>query len=656
MFALGCLSASAFAREPMRYQFQGVTDLTYQFETTIELPTGRALCVGYIVLSVRSQEGDGNFIRLRMAGNSVTRAFAGNDKTAPVTIADVAYPVVSAAKETGPNDLIIAPVGGAVRMPSETNDAAENMARAALSLLLPVIDPKGRPNWEREGQEKTSGISSGQPMTFDAKQNFALRERNGSLQTIVWDEAAASREKLDGQPRMTGTSDYSCVFDVDRGLVTKGQNRSMLVERLPGGKTFAATVSQKVTLLTPEEVERNKAEYAARRADLNQRLAAARATPGPRNTSPRGSQPPPAEISPKIAADEREESRVQRLLMLRKQAEEPGDLSDPKSAPVATFRSKQIGSAAGSPFATTSPTLDPAVGFRYELATWGGKSILRKIEPVFERPKGKPDSGYIGAREGYFVAGVIVNNSEFANAFRVIFAKMNEGRTDSKTTYFSDWVGKPQGDTETRLGNNGAPVVGLFGTRGMNVHGFGLVHSGEPNPPSAAEAEKAKKMEALIDTYWQQPTAKTTDLLPDMPFKGSRNADGTISIRGVSQFAETIPRIVAPATLRIVLQSDGGDTRLAYAADQVIFNWDGRPDELRIDGGPANGQHKPGAGALPANEWVAIEWVVRLDEMIIYVNGKERGRARGDFTKIDKPLTIRAQRGTVMIRSVALVQ
>ena len=36
-----------------------------------------------------------------MASNSVMRAYAGDDKTAPVTIADVAYPVVSTAKEVG---------------------------------------------------------------------------------------------------------------------------------------------------------------------------------------------------------------------------------------------------------------------------------------------------------------------------------------------------------------------------------------------------------------------------------------------------------------------------------------------------------------------------------------------------------------------------
>ncbi len=653
---MGCVATTANAGEPMRYQFKGMTDATYQFELTLDMPTGRVLCVGYVVLSVRPQEGDGKYIRLRMASNSVMRAYAGDDKTAPVTIADVAYPVVSTAKEVGPTDLIMLANGGMVRAPSETKDAGETMARMAVMLLVPRFDTKGEPTWEHGGTEKTSGISSGTPLTFDEKQRFVLRERNGSLQTFVWEETDASREKLDGQPQMTGASDFTSVFDVDRGMITKGQGRTTLVERLPGGKTFAATINQKVSLLTPEEVEKNKAEYAARQADLKQRLAAARATPGPQNTSPQGSQPPPAELTPLNRDRDWDEARVQRLKALREQASDSQDRSDPKTAPIATFRSKQIGSTAGSRFATISPSAEPVVGFQYELSNWSGKSVLRKLEPVYERPKGKPDSGYIGAREGYVVAGVIINSSEFANAFRVIFAKMNDGKTDSKTTYFSDWVGRPQGDTETRLGNNGAPVVGVFGTHGMNVHGFGLVQSGEPLPLTGAEAEKAKKKEALIETYWQQPTAKTTDLLPDIAFNGSRNSDGTISLRNPGQFAETIPRYIAPATFRIVLKSDGSDLRLSYAADEVIFNWEVNPDELRVNGGPAHGQHKPGAGALPANEWVAIEWVVRLDEMYIYVNGKERYRARNNFTKIDKPLTIRAQQGGLIIRSAAFVQ
>jgi hypothetical protein len=520
--------------------------------------------------------------------------------------------------------------------------------------LLPRLDPKGGLTWENVVLEKGSGLSSNTPVTMDEVQSFALRERVGSLQNMVWNSKATSREKLGDQPLLFSEADYSAVFDVDRGLITKGHGRFLIVERLAGGKTYSLTADISVTLLTPEEVEKNKAEYAARQADLKQRLAAAKPPPAPRNDWPQG-DPPPARRSAQDIMKEREEERVRKLREMREQAESAQDRSDPKPTRT-TFRSKQVGSTDGSAFVNSSPTLEPVVGFRYELSNWAGKSVLRKLEPVYERPKDKPDSGYIGAREGYFVAGVIVSSSEFANGFRVIFAKMNEGRIDTKTTYFSDWVGKPQGDAETKLGNNGALVVGVFGTHGMNVHGFGLVQAGEPNPPTAAELEKAKKKEALIDTYWQQPKAKTTDLLPDMPFNGSRNADGTIALRSPGQYGQTIPRYVAPATFRIVLQSDGSDLRLGYAAEQVIFNWEGNPNELRVDGGPAHGQHKREAGALPANEWVAIEWVVRFEEMVIYINGKERYRARGDFTSIDQPLTIRAQRGGLTIRSVALVQ
>jgi hypothetical protein len=673
MFALGCLSASAFAREPMRYQFKNTKEAVYQVDTRVETDEKISGFAGYLMYQVQPVNGSNGDLLLRLTSTMTKKPemAVGAEKPTDAQTLGVPLPV---AGTDGPNarEIVISSLGELLRSKGEDSEKSEDSGFFGGGILLPQVPKDSDRSWKTVGTYTIPNLKDNERQVIEELGEFSMLPSEGVLLKFKSRYILNSREKVNNTPKISALGEGEFTFDPNQGMVVTANVKLTMTYNTPN-ITVRVPMTIKSRLLTPDEVTQRRQEY------LTKNLSSARAQPQASRSAPPapGSgfprdfnrpQPPgpPAPPAPQGAPsvtqqvptspEMTEELRVRRLTMMRDQPSAPMNRPDRRQNIAGTFRSKQVGMTAGVPFVFASEKLEPVVGFQYELSNWGNKSVLRKLEPLYERPKNKPETGYIGAREGYVVAGVIISSTDFANAFRVIFAKMNEGKTDSKTTYFSDWIGKPQSETETRLGNNGSPVVGVFGTRGMNVHGFGLVQAGEPNPPSAEELEKIKKREAMIDTYWQPTTAAAKDLLPEMPSNGTRNADGTISIRGVSQFTETIPRIVAPATLRIVLQSDGGDTRLAYAADQVIFNWDGRPDELRIDGGPANGQHKPGAGSLPANEWVAIEWVVRLDEMIIYVNGKERCRARGDFTKIDKPLTIRAHRGTVMIRSVTLVQ
>ena len=46
-------------------------------------------------------------------------------------------------------------------------------------------------------------------------------------------------------------------------------------------------------------------------------------------------------------------------------------------------------------------------------------------------------------------------------------------------------------------------------------------------------------------------------------------------------------------------KTDSTNLRLAYAADDLVFNWESDPTTLRVNGGPANGKDKKGAGAIP---------------------------------------------------------
>jgi hypothetical protein len=75
---------------------------------------------------------------------------------------------------------------------------------------------------------------------------------------------------------------------------------------------------------------------------------------------------------------------------------------------------------------------------------------------------------------------------------------------------------------------------------------------------------------------------------------------------------------------------------------------------LRIDGGPASGRHKKGAGRIPINTWVEIKLRVLPDSMTIFVDGKERYYTEADFSKIDDRFKIWPANGSaIAIRSLS---
>jgi hypothetical protein len=126
-------------------------------------------------------------------------------------------------------------------------------------------------------------------------------------------------------------------------------------------------------------------------------------------------------------------------------------------------------------------------------------------------------------------------------------------------------------------------------------------------------------------------------------------------------------KFAPPVTFQIVAMTDLADTRIRYAFNQIIFNWEMRHDELRVDGGPGGRTHngrffggglhpKPGVGQLPSNEWVAIEFTVTRTEAILYVNGKEIDRLPGDYSQINQPFAIEAHNGPVDIKSIKVIK
>jgi hypothetical protein len=120
-------------------------------------------------------------------------------------------------------------------------------------------------------------------------------------------------------------------------------------------------------------------------------------------------------------------------------------------------------------------------------------------------------------------------------------------------------------------------------------------------------------------------------------------------------------RLITPITFRppieinITAKTDSTNLRMGYAADQVIFNWEMDPKQLRVDGGPGNGKHNPGAGLIPADKFVSIKWIVTDHQQSIYVDGRLRFKDAGDYSSINNPVSIfPAAHSTVTVKSLTV--
>ena len=107
-----------------------------------------------------------------------------------------------------------------------------------------------------------------------------------------------------------------------------------------------------------------------------------------------------------------------------------------------------------------------------------------------------------------------------------------------------------------------------------------------------------------------------------------------------------------PVEITIVAKTDSHDLRMAYAADQVIFNWGDNPHELRVDGGPANGLHKAEAGEIPTGKYVSIRWVVTANKQAIYVNNELRYEHQGDYSQINRAVSVFPVDSKVTVKSI----
>ena len=106
-----------------------------------------------------------------------------------------------------------------------------------------------------------------------------------------------------------------------------------------------------------------------------------------------------------------------------------------------------------------------------------------------------------------------------------------------------------------------------------------------------------------------------------------------------------------PLEFTIVAKTQKDDLRLAYTAKQLIFNWERKQDELRLDADPGGANHTPGQGRIPEDTFVTIQWRILPHMQSISVDGKRRLLHFGDYSKVEKPLEIFPLDHVVTIKS-----
>lgn len=148
------------------------------------------------------------------------------------------------------------------------------------------------------------------------------------------------------------------------------------------------------------------------------------------------------------------------------------------------------------------------------------------------------------------------------------------------------------------------------------------------------------------DVSWSSQTAREETMT---------NANGVI-LEDSDKLASPDP-FRPPVEITIVAKTDSTNLRIGYAADQVIFNWELNENQLRVDGGPADGRHATGAGRIPKDKYVTIKWVVTPEHQAIYVDDRLRFENCGNYSEIDSPISVFPANGSVVtVKSITVRQ
>jgi hypothetical protein len=151
-----------------------------------------------------------------------------------------------------------------------------------------------------------------------------------------------------------------------------------------------------------------------------------------------------------------------------------------------SVKSAVLGGPGGGPFEDCPTDLSVVVGLRVTLV---GSPIIKSIQALYLTGNARTEGRLIGvpegppkevvAKPGYAVAGLVAKGANRVDGFKVIFMKIAGPTLDTKDTYESEWIGGRGGGPETKLGGDGAYVIGIHGRSATDLDGLGLIQIGK---------------------------------------------------------------------------------------------------------------------------------------------------------------------------------
>jgi hypothetical protein len=145
-------------------------------------------------------------------------------------------------------------------------------------------------------------------------------------------------------------------------------------------------------------------------------------------------------------------------------------------------RTAYSGGGGGADYEDQGPAGAALVGFKYSAK--GTKGSVKCLQPIYRLGEkntggGSYGDGYSGmpeliARPGYAVGQIVLTATDRLDGFKIIFMRHAGGRLLAGDSYESPWVGMPM-KGEPRTIGDGSPVGGIFGKKGGEIDGFGLI-------------------------------------------------------------------------------------------------------------------------------------------------------------------------------------
>ena len=146
---------------------------------------------------------------------------------------------------------------------------------------------------------------------------------------------------------------------------------------------------------------------------------------------------------------------------------------------------KIMGGGGDTVFKDDAPEGGLLVGMEIGLGKFFNNDVIRSGRAIY-RVDGKDSFGTqrgsdtsnvitVRAKPGYAVGAVTIKAGLTADGMSFTFMKIVDGKLDPKDSYESEWVGGKGGGAPTKLGGDGALVVGIIGkTNAKDLTGLGL--------------------------------------------------------------------------------------------------------------------------------------------------------------------------------------